>query len=98
MRYGIAIDIISFLFLTRIYFFVFWPPSAPVAVKSMNGALVMNGGVVIWSLAYSIRLAGGPSCVRGVGPVSVVKRVYIVTGVHINRVVGYIHLELAQYS
>ncbi len=66
MRYGIAIDIISFLFLTRIYFFVFWPPSAPVAVKSMNGALVMNGGVVIWSLAYSIRLAGGTIlCSRG---------------------------------
>lgn len=68
--YGLAINIVSLLFLTPIYFFAFWPLSTPVTPKSMNWAVVMYGGVVIWSLAYYFSW-GKHSYV---GPVAVVKR------------------------
>ena len=69
-RYGLAINIISLLFLTPIYFFAFWPLSTPVEAESMNWAVVMYGGVVIWSLVYYM-IWGKHSYV---GPVMVVKR------------------------
>ena len=69
-RYGLAINIISLLFLTPIYFFAFWPLSTPVEPESMNWAVVMYGGVVIWSLVY-YAIWGRHSYV---GPVMVVKR------------------------
>lgn len=69
-RYGLTINIISLLFLTPIYFFAFWPLSTPVVAESMNWAVVMYGGVVIWSLVYYM-IWGKHSYV---GPVMVVKR------------------------
>ena len=69
-RYGLAIIIVSLRFLTPIYFFAFWPLSTPVEPESMNWAVVMYGGIVIWSLVY-YAVWGRHSYV---GPVMVVKR------------------------
>ncbi|KAI4191057.1 MAG: hypothetical protein L6R41_000372 [Letrouitia leprolyta] len=69
-RYGLAINIISLLFLTPIWFFAFWPLSTPVEPSTMNWAVVMYGGVIIWSLVY-YAVWGKESYV---GPVSIVKR------------------------
>ena len=69
-KYGLAINIVSLLFLIPIYFFAFWPLSTPVEPESMNWAVVMYGGVVIWSLVYYM-IWGKNSYI---GPVMVVKR------------------------
>ena len=69
-RYGLAINILSLLFLTPIYFFAFWPPATPVEPDTMNWAVVMYGGVVIWALVY-YAVWGRHSYV---GPVAIVNR------------------------
>ena len=69
-KYGLAINIVSLLFLTPIYFFAFWPPVTPVEPSSMNWAVVMYVGVIIWSLVYYY-IWGKYSYV---GPVTIVKR------------------------
>ncbi|KAL8924240.1 MAG: hypothetical protein Q9172_002780 [Xanthocarpia lactea] len=71
-RYGLAINITSLCFLTPIWLFTFWPPVTPVEPSTMNWAVVMYGGIVIWSLVYySIWGRHAYS-----GPVTVVKRDY----------------------
>ncbi|KAL8917346.1 MAG: hypothetical protein Q9208_008016 [Pyrenodesmia sp. 3 TL-2023] len=71
-RYGLAINIASLCFLTPIGLFAFWPPVTPVAPSTMNWAVVMYGGIIIWSLVYySVWGRHAYS-----GPVIVVKRDY----------------------
>ena len=69
-KYGLAVNIMALVFLTPIYFFAFWPLATPVDAASMNWAVVMYGGVVIWSLVYYY-IWGKHSYV---GPVTIVKR------------------------
>lgn len=69
-KYGMAFNIISLLFLAPIYFFVFWPLATPVVPSSMNWAVLMYGGIIIWSLVYYM-VWGKHSYI---GPVMVVKR------------------------
>ncbi|CAF9924971.1 MAG: hypothetical protein HETSPECPRED_005709 [Heterodermia speciosa] len=69
-RYGLAINVASLLFLTPIYFFAFWPPVTPVQPNSMNWAVVMYAGVIVWALVYYF-VWGRDSYV---GPVAIVKR------------------------
>lgn len=69
-KYGLATNIASLLFLTPIFFFAFWPLSTPVQPSSMNWAVVMYGGIVIWSLVY-YSIWGRHSYI---GPVIMVKR------------------------
>lgn len=69
-KYGLAINIAALLLLTPIYFFAFWPSAIPVSAKNMNWAVVMYGGVVIWSLVY-YAIWGKHTYI---GPVEVVKR------------------------
>ena len=69
-RYGLAINVASLFFLTPILFFTFWPPVTPVEPESMNWAVVMYGGVIIWSLVYYWVWAKHSY----VGPVMIVKR------------------------
>lgn len=71
-RYGMAINIASLCFLTPIWFFAFWPLSTPVVPSTMNWAVVMYSGVIIWSLVY-YAIWGRHTYV---GPVTVVKRDY----------------------
>ncbi|KAL8693932.1 MAG: hypothetical protein Q9218_001346 [Villophora microphyllina] len=69
-RYGLAVNIAALCFLTPIYFFAFWPGATPVTPENMNWAVVMYGGIMIFSLIYY--------CLRGkhtyIGPVVVLKR------------------------
>ncbi len=53
-KYGLAINITSLIFLTPICFFAFWPAATPVQPDTMNWAVVMYGGMVIWSLVYYV--------------------------------------------
>lgn len=69
-RYGLAINIASLLFLTPIWFFAFWPAVTPVDPTTMNWAVVMYGGVIIWSLVYYAIWARHSY----VGPVTIVKQ------------------------
>ncbi len=69
-RYGLAINVAALVLLTPIYFFAFWPAATPVSPQNMNWAVVMYGGVVIWSLVY-YAIWGKHSYI---GPVEVVKR------------------------
>ena len=69
-RYGLAINIMSLVFLMPIYFFAFWPAVTPVEASSMNWAVLMYSAVVIFSLVYYF-IWGKHSYV---GPVMVVKR------------------------
>ncbi|KAL8845907.1 MAG: hypothetical protein Q9221_008964 [Calogaya cf. arnoldii] len=69
-KYGLAINIGSLIFMTPILFFAFWPAATPVEAATMNWAVVMFFGVVIWSLIYYF-VWGNRSYI---GPVRVVKR------------------------
>ena len=69
-RYGLAINIVSLIFLTPIYFFAFWPLATPVEASSMNWAVLMYGAVIIWALVYYF-VWGKHSYI---GPVTIVKR------------------------
>ena len=69
-KYGLAVNTASLLFLTPIFFFAFWPLSTPVQPISMNWAVVMYGGIVMWSLVYYAIWAKHSY----VGPVVIVKR------------------------
>ncbi len=69
-RYGLAINIASLCFLTPIWFFLYWPLTTPVEASTMNWAVVIYGGVIIWSLVY-YSIWGRHIYV---GPVTVVKR------------------------
>jgi choline transport protein len=69
-KYGLAINITSLFFLTPIWFFAFWPAATPVKPDTMNWAVVMYGGMIIWSLVYYAIWARHSY----VGPVTIVKR------------------------
>ncbi len=69
-KYGLAINITSLIFLASIYFFAFWPAATPVQPDTMNWAVVMYGGMMIWSLVYYVIWARHIY----VGPVKDVKR------------------------
>lgn len=69
-KHGLAINIASLIFMTPILFFAFWPVATPVEPSSMNWAVVMFFGVIIWSLVY-YSIWGKYSYI---GPVRVVKR------------------------
>ncbi|KAI4220842.1 MAG: hypothetical protein LQ349_007988 [Xanthoria aureola] len=69
-KHGLAINIASLIFMTPILFFAFWPVATPVEPSSMNWAVVMFFGVIIWSLVYYF-IWGKHSYI---GPVRVVKR------------------------
>lgn len=68
--YGLAFNISSLFFLTPIWFFAFWPAATPVKPDTMNWAVVMYGGMIIWSLVYYAIWARHSY----VGPVTIVKR------------------------
>ncbi|KAI4106121.1 MAG: hypothetical protein LQ339_003118 [Xanthoria mediterranea] len=69
-KHGLAVNIASLIFMTPILFFAFWPVATPVEPSSMNWAVVMFFGVIIWSLVY-YSIWGKHSYI---GPVRVVKR------------------------
>lgn len=69
-KYGLAINISALIGLTPIYFFAFWPQTTPVEPSTMNWAVLMYGGIVIWSMVYYF-IWGKHSYI---GPVMVVKR------------------------
>lgn len=50
--YGLAINVGALLFLTPIWFFVFWPPVTPVEASTMNWAPVMYIGMIAISMGY----------------------------------------------
>ncbi|KAL8726786.1 MAG: hypothetical protein Q9181_005925, partial [Wetmoreana brouardii] len=69
-RYGLAVNVAALLFLTPIYFFAFWPQITPVEPQTMNWAVAIYGGVMVWSLLY-YAIWGRHSYT---GPVTIVKR------------------------
>ncbi|KAI4255820.1 MAG: hypothetical protein LQ352_002375 [Teloschistes flavicans] len=69
-KYGLTINVISLLFLAPICFFAFWPLSIPVEPSTMNWAVVMFGGVMVWALVYYAVWARHSYT----GPVAVVNR------------------------
>lgn len=69
---GLAINIASLVFLTPIWFFAFWPAVTPTEPDTMNWAIVMYGGMIIWSMVYYFGWARHIY----VGPVTIVKRTY----------------------
>ena len=69
-KYGLVINITSLFFLTPIWFFAFWPAATPVKPDTMNWAVVMYGGMMIWSLVYYVVWARHSY----EGPVVIVKR------------------------
>ena len=69
-KHGLAVNIVSLIFMTPVLFFAFWPAATPVEPSTMNWSVVMFFGVVIWSLVYYF-IWGKRSYI---GPVRVVKR------------------------
>ena len=53
-RYGLTINIASLIFLIPIFFFAFWPAATPVDPETMNWAVVLFGGMIIWSVIYYV--------------------------------------------
>lgn len=50
--YGIANNIFAVMFLTIVWVFSFFPPNAETAPETMNWAILMTGGVMLFSTAY----------------------------------------------
>ena len=53
-RCGLAINIASLFFLIPVFFFALWPAVTPVELQTMNWAVVMFGGMIIWSVVYYV--------------------------------------------
>jgi choline transport protein len=69
-RFGLAINIVSLLFLVPVWFFAFWPLATPVTPQNMNWSSTMFGGTISFALVYYAVRARH----QYVGPVLYVKR------------------------
>lgn len=69
-RYGLAINVAAFLFLTPIFFFVFWPLAQPVTASNHNWSSVMFVSILIIAAIY-YRIKGRHVYV---GPVMLINR------------------------
>ncbi|OCK76744.1 putative GABA permease [Lepidopterella palustris CBS 459.81] len=51
-RYGSVVNVLSLCFLAPIFVFSFFPATTPVVPTTMNWAIVMYGGMIIFSTGY----------------------------------------------
>ena len=54
---GIAINVVSCVFMIIIIFFSFWPPVTPTTAETMNYSVLVFGAVILFSLAYYVTIA-----------------------------------------
>lgn len=50
--FGVVNNAFACLFMFVVWFFAFWPPSTPTVASNMNFAILMTGGLVIFSIVY----------------------------------------------
>ena len=55
--WGIAVNVLSCLYIIIILFFSFWPPATPVVASTMNYSCLVFGAVIIFSVIYYLLIA-----------------------------------------
>ena len=53
-QYGMAVNIISLIFLISFFIFCFFPTAQPVTAQTMNWNCAMFGGIILFSTSYYI--------------------------------------------
>lgn len=69
-KYGLAINILSLLFLMLSFVMICFPPARNPTLQSMNWSIVIFAGVLVLSWGYYL----GKARHKYVGPVKLVKR------------------------